>query len=302
MHTKRLYTFVVAHDARAQIRKLTIPHYALYIALGFSIIGFLTTVYAGYQYIWMSFQMTAFNNLKEENKEIKLANQKFQILSNRMEEKISALEVASMKVSILSGLGSKEVDSGIGGVGGYSWNRTEAKNVQSAMDPTGLANREKDIRILEKRFRDLQNHFSTLAIRGAHTPNVWPVNGYMTGGFGYRSDPFSNQREFHEGVDISAPLGKRVMAPADGVVLFAGPYLGYGNVIVVDHKFGVTTRYGHLNRLNVRVGQKVSRGDFLGLVGSTGRSTGSHLHYEVRLYDRSVNPVKFLKNYARIGS
>ncbi len=249
----------------------------------------------------MSLQMTTFNSLKEENKEIKLTNQKFQILSSRLEEKISALEVASMKVSILSGLGSKDTNSGIGGVGGYSWSNTDSSLGTPLKDSSGMANHEKEIRLLEKRFRDLQNHFSNLALRGAHTPNIWPVNGYLTGGFGYRSDPFTNQREFHEGVDISAPQGKRVNCPADGVVIFAGPYLGYGNTLVIDHKFGVTTRYGHLSRLNVRVGQKVSRGEFLGLVGSTGRSTGSHLHYEVRLYDRSVNPVRFLKNYAKIS-
>lgn len=299
MHRKRFYTFVVAHDAGAHIRKFSVPYYAIYIALGFSIIGFFTTVYATYHYCWMSLQMTAFNKLKEESKEIKLANQKFQILSSRLEEKISALEVTSQRVSYLSGLDSKNANSGLGGQGGYSVSGVPAKS-GTATDLTGLKNRQRDIQLLEKKFHDLQNHFSNLAIRGAHTPDTWPVNGYLTESFGYRSDPITGRREFHEGVDISAPHGKKVVAPADGVIVYAGPHLGYGNTVVIDHKFGYTTLYGHLSRVSVRIGEKVSRGANIGMVGSTGRSTGSHLHYEVRLYDRPMNPVKFLRSYARL--
>ncbi len=126
-------------------------------------------------------------------------------------------------------------------------------------------------------------------------PSIWPVAGAMRGGFGFRRNPFGGSgSEFHKGQDISAPMGTPVIATADGVVTNAGWLRGYGRVVYVDHGNGLSTRYGHLSRIDVIVGQSVQRGGQLGLVGSTGRSTGPHLHYEVRVEGQATNPVPYL--------
>jgi murein DD-endopeptidase MepM/ murein hydrolase activator NlpD len=255
---------------------------------------------AVYEYAAMAVKVAAFSRLREENKAIKVENQKYQILSSHLAEKIASLEITSMKVSVLSGLESPDPKSGIGGVGGLT--RGITSSLPNKLNAYDLQAYQKTVSALETRYRDLQSYFDDKAIRIAFTPNIWPVKGYLTGGFGYRNDPLGGAgREYHYGIDISTPYGNKIIAPADGVVIFAGPREDYGNMVVIDHKFGTTTRYGHLSRSAVRVGQKISRGDIIGYIGLTGRTSGPHLHYEVRIHDRAVNPVPFLKNYLKIG-
>lgn len=131
---------------------------------------------------------------------------------------------------------------------------------------------------------------------GDSMPSIWPVAGNLgSSGFGMRRNPFGgSSTEFHKGQDISAPMGASVIATADGVVICAGWQRGYGQVVYVDHGNGLSTRYGHLSRIEVVEGQTVRRGELLGRVGSTGRSTGPHLHYEVRVNGLATNPVPYL--------
>ena len=129
----------------------------------------------------------------------------------------------------------------------------------------------------------------------AHLPSLWPVMGPLRSGYGVRSNPFGgSSTEFHKGQDIAVPLGTPIMATADGVVIAAEWHHGYGNAIYIDHGNGINTRYGHLSRIDVVVGQTVKRGDLIGLSGSTGRSTGPHLHYEVRINGEATNPLPYL--------
>jgi len=132
-------------------------------------------------------------------------------------------------------------------------------------------------------------------MRANSAPNLWPVEGPITGSFGERTDPFNGEGAFHAGVDISASVGQPVIAPADGIVEFADFMGGYGRAIVLVHGHGISTRYGHLSNFAVTVGQQVHRGDTIGYVGDSGRSTGPHLHYEVRINDTPVNPHKYLR-------
>jgi murein DD-endopeptidase MepM/ murein hydrolase activator NlpD len=131
---------------------------------------------------------------------------------------------------------------------------------------------------------------------GNSMPSIWPVAGNLgSSGFGMRRNPFGgSSTEFHKGQDISAPMGASVIATADGVVICAGWQRGYGQVVYVDHGNGLSTRYGHLSRIEVVEGQTVKRGELLGRVGSTGRSTGPHLHYEVRVNGLATNPIPYL--------
>jgi len=132
-------------------------------------------------------------------------------------------------------------------------------------------------------------------LRLAAAPTLWPVQGRITGSFGERIDPFNGEGAFHRGVDISSDLGTRVIAPADGIVEFSDQMNGYGRTVVIDHGNGISTLYGHLSGFTVSPGQLIHRGDTLGYVGQTGRSTGPHLHYEVRILNTPVNPHKYLR-------
>jgi murein DD-endopeptidase MepM/ murein hydrolase activator NlpD len=126
------------------------------------------------------------------------------------------------------------------------------------------------------------------------TPSMWPVAGWLTSSFGTRHDPFTDANDFHPGLDISADYGQPVLATGDATVTAAGRNGSYGNLVMLDHGFGITTKYGHLSRISVVEGQHVKRGDIIGLVGSTGRSTGAHLHYEVWMNGRLTNPMTLL--------
>jgi murein DD-endopeptidase MepM/ murein hydrolase activator NlpD len=128
----------------------------------------------------------------------------------------------------------------------------------------------------------------------AYAPSIWPVQGIVTSSFGARMDPFNGEGAFHTGIDIATSKGEAVRAPADGTVIKAGMGTGYGREVVVDHGHGMQTLYAHLSGFAVIAGQDVRRGDILGYVGSSGHSTGPHLHYEVRIHDTPVNPSKYL--------
>jgi murein DD-endopeptidase MepM/ murein hydrolase activator NlpD len=128
----------------------------------------------------------------------------------------------------------------------------------------------------------------------AATPSIWPVAGWLSSSYGTRTDPFNDEKSFHPGLDISADFGTPVLATADGTVESAGLNGAYGNMVVIDHGFGITTKYGHLSRIAVVCDQRLNRGDVLGYVGSTGRSTGPHLHYEIWMNGRLANPMTLL--------
>jgi murein DD-endopeptidase MepM/ murein hydrolase activator NlpD len=147
---------------------------------------------------------------------------------------------------------------------------------------------------LQDTFRILDTAFQKQALLLASTPSIYPVRGLLGNGFGWRRDPFTGMRDFHQGLDIVAPVGTRVVAPADGIVTRVGPSGGFGVSIFVSHGYGVVTRYGHLSSTIARVGQRVRRGDVIATIGSTGRSTGPHLHYEVLVYQKNVDPLRYI--------
>jgi murein DD-endopeptidase MepM/ murein hydrolase activator NlpD len=128
----------------------------------------------------------------------------------------------------------------------------------------------------------------------AATPSIWPTNGFVTSGYGFRTSPFTGRKQFHAGIDIAADYGTSIVAPASGRVVFAGRRGGFGRVVEIDHGFGVRTIYGHTEDIFVRAGQRVQRGTKIASVGSSGRSTGPHLHYQVKANGRTVNPSDYI--------
>ena len=147
---------------------------------------------------------------------------------------------------------------------------------------------------LEGRLRTVQVGVERRQALAAATPTIWPTQGWLTDSFGRRRDPFTGERAFHSGLDISTDRGQPVYATAAATVQSAGAAGAYGNMVALDHGFGIVTRYAHLQRVTVKPGDSVRRGDVIGLAGSTGRSTGDHVHYEVLANGRTLNPLRFL--------
>lgn len=147
---------------------------------------------------------------------------------------------------------------------------------------------------LEDRLQSVRTNVDKRNQLAAATPSIWPTHGWLSSTAGNRTDPFTGERDFHPGLDISADKGDPVYATADGKVTNAAASGNYGNLVVIDHGYGLETRYGHLSAFKVKQGQPVKRGDLIGLVGATGRATGAHLHYEVRANGRILNPLQLL--------
>lgn len=178
---------------------------------------------------------------------------------------------------------------------------TQANSALSSVFSTAFSSPEDTFGVLrtllsglEARLRSVRGEVERRERLAAATPSIWPAHGWLTGSYGRRSDPFSGTADFHDGIDISASKGQPVYATADGVVVSAAYAGEYGNLLVLDHGFGLSTRYAHLSSFNVRAGATVRRGDVIGLVGSTGRSTGWHLHYEILANGRMINPLQLL--------
>jgi Peptidase family M23 len=294
MLSKRLYTFIVASHADARIWRFSVPYPLLVAFAAFAVIGIIAAGVASYHYGRTLLKLADYNRILAENDSFRSENHNYRIQTAQLGEKIDFLETTSRKLEILSGM---ESPHGVGGVGGFSASSFSQPLPASAGTLQSIDTYNRQVEILEDRYRSIESDLSYASLVDSAFPAFWPVRGYITCGLGRRSDPFNEEgTDFHTGVDISAPYGKQVLAPADGTVIFAGYRAGYGNIVVIDHRFDVTTRYGHLSRFTVQVGQRISRSDVIGYVGTSGRSTGPHLHFEVRVHNQPKNPKYFIRS------
>jgi murein DD-endopeptidase MepM/ murein hydrolase activator NlpD len=231
-------------------------------------------------------QQAAHMRIEAENNRLREENERQRRQLQNLENRVDAIEDKSRKLSEMSG--SQQGDG----------QQEEGTSVHGAGGP-GLSLDADSVASIEARAARLEEHLRTyeaaLTERARIVPSIWPVEGESTDSFGVRGNPFGGgSSEFHPGQDIAAPRGTPVVATADGVVVKADWQNGYGQTVVIDHGNGLTTRYGHLSKIEVEVGQEIKRGEELGQVGSTGRSTGPHLHYEVRIGDVAVSPLHYL--------
>jgi murein DD-endopeptidase MepM/ murein hydrolase activator NlpD len=242
-----------------------------------------------YHKLWL--KSVDYARLEQEIDELNKGQEGIKLSAKQLADQINSLQVTAQKLKVLSGID----EDALGGVGGP---RKPADPVLS------LSQRDlsKHFRSLDRKritlhteLRQLQDYYTTREILRAATPSLMPVRGYPSDRFGRRTDPLDGMESFHPGIDISAPRGAKVVATADGLVVFARRRAGYGKLVTIEHKFGISTRYGHLDRFSVEAGQRVKKGDIIGYVGSTGRSTGPHLHYEVLLRSQPLNPLRFFR-------
>lgn len=291
MDNRKDLVLIVSRSTRAPAFRLRVPRAFLACAVAAFLILLSSFALSTLHYYRMWTRTFEYERLMVEVDVLRKENETFGLSAKQLGEKMASLELASKKLQMLSGLDGE----GRGGVGGPSLREVPLLS----LDNRGLIRHFKSLErkqiSLDGHLNQLQEAYKTRHILLATTPAIMPVQGYPSGGFGYRMDPFNGQREFHPGIDISAPLGSKVTAAADGTVFFARRKLGYGKLVRIRHRFGISTRYGHLDRFSVQSGQTVKKGDIIGYVGSTGRSTGPHLHYEVRFNGQPLNPLRFFR-------
>lgn len=278
----RLYAFIIdrTNRSRSRIRRVSLRKRWL---AGFTVVAALTicsAVYGVYSACNVTQHRSGQTRIERENAALKHENEQQREQLRNLNNRVEAVEEASRRLAHMSGVENKDgaAENGAGG---------------PALPPEHLSAGELEQRTVRVE-RELL-YFEDVLRKRESTPSIWPVEGRLTDSFGNRRDPFGGgSAEFHSGQDIATAWGSEVVAAAGGQVVFAGWQIGYGQVVVLDHGDGLTTRYGHLSRLDVAVGQYLKRGELLGRVGSTGRSTGPHLHYEVRINDQPIDPRQFL--------
>jgi murein DD-endopeptidase MepM/ murein hydrolase activator NlpD len=291
---KRFYILFVARGDDGQLRKIPIPVHYLYVFVVGAAVGFLSLTGIASSYAKMLLKVSHYNQLLHEKEQLDQLKDRYSRLEEVAKERdvqVASLGSIASEVSALYGLKSQPAL-----VTGSPQQIQEAE-VSSSLDQLGALRTSALTGAATVGISLGMTRNATTAdwARASSSPNLWPVEGQVTGSFGERIDPFNGEGAFHSGVDISSAYGHPVIAPADGVVTFADFFGGYGKAIMIDHGHGISTRYGHLSGFAVTSGQEVHRGDTIGYVGLSGRSTGPHLHYEVRINDTPVNPYKYLR-------
>jgi murein DD-endopeptidase MepM/ murein hydrolase activator NlpD len=298
---KRYYIIFVARQEDGDLRKIPIPLHYAYVFVAAAVIGLFTITGMAGSYSRMLLKTARFNQVRTERETLRHDYLQMEQVAHEKDVQAASLGSLASEVSALYGLRQ---------------NRLSKPALQRPSATTGPATSEgtSDQQYSQSLDQLLTLRASAMSgeimhglnftnripaglgsiVNVAYAPSLWPVQGIVTSSFGSRLDPFKGEGAFHTGIDIATDLGDAVRAPADGTVLKAGMGTGYGREVVVDHGHGVETLYAHLSGFAVITGQDVRRGDILGYVGSSGHSTGPHLHYEVRIHDTPVNPSKYL--------
>ena len=287
---KRYSTIIFVPHARAKFRKLKVSHRLLFSIISLVTSSLCLSTFFSVQYFTSLSQTHELSKLRHENKELQTANEQFGKSVESLRTQLRTVEDRTRKLAIIAGITTLD-ESSQGGSGGLRNDEMTENPYRDDVDKMSFRSHslQKDLSVLEQKFAAQSRLLSS-------TPSIAPVRGILTDGFGGRSDPFTGEAGQHNAVDISSAAGAPIRSPADGIVVKAEWANGYGNVIYISHGYGYSTRYGHLSNFAVRAGQRVKRGDVIGHVGSTGRSTGPHLHYEVRVNNNPVNPLEYILN------
>jgi murein DD-endopeptidase MepM/ murein hydrolase activator NlpD len=287
---KRFYILFVTRDAEGELRKIHIPLQYLYVFLAGTILGMMTITGIAGSYTRMLIKTARFNELRTEKKQLETRYTQLEKTAKDREIQVASLGSLASEISTMYGLKSEPAFA-------PSAQDITERQVAQSLDQMNLLRRAalRGGAMLGLSGTVRRGVSAMDWLNMASAPSLWPVEGRITSPFGARIDPFGGEGAFHKGVDIAVPYGTPILAPADGVVGFADFESGYGRLIAIEHGQGVTTRYGHLSAFAVTEGQHVQRGEVIGYVGLSGRSTGPHVHYEVWVRGTPVNPYKYLR-------
>ena len=304
---KRYYIIFVARHDDGELRKIPIPLHYAYVFVAAAVLGLFTITGLAGSYSRMLLKTARFNQVRTERETIRHDYLQMEQVAHEKDVQAASLGSLASEVSALYGLQQNRSIRSIkhpaspavipvasDGISDQQYN-------QSIDQLLALRSSAMLGELTQGFSRRLPSAFSGI-VDMAEAPSLWPVQGVVTSSFGARLDPFNGEGAFHSGIDIATPVGDAVRAPAGGVVVKAGMGSGYGREVIIDHGHGIQTLYAHLSGFAVTAGQDVQRGDILGYVGSSGHSTGPHLHYEVRIHDTPVNPYKYLHASRQIAS
>ena len=299
---KRFYIIFVAREEDGRLRKIPVPLHYAYVFVAAAVVGAFTLTGMAGSYSRMLLKTASFNQIRSQHEALRKDYQQLQVVAQQKEVQAASLGSLASEVSALYGLRQNRLAKSASVATAIpvpvdsdatftDANYTQSFDQLSSLRTTAMSGQ------LSRAFELGINP----AISGGNwasmlnAPSLWPVVGRITSSFGQRLDPFNGEGAFHSGIDIGTTYGESVRATADGVVLKASFGNGYGREIMIDHGNGIQTVYGHLSGFAVTAGERVRRGQVIGYVGDSGRSTGPHLHYEVRIRDTPVNPHKYLR-------
>lgn len=298
----RPYTFMLVPQDSKKVFKIKIPFYALISGIAVLCVIVFILMYVVFDYLYVMSDFQSIEDMKAKNRKLGKQLYSFKVRIDEVENTMERLKTLTTKLKIISNLGeSDSKDKGvysesdaIDGIDDFSMSSESEIDNEFRNMQTKLRDIESKMGYQEEVLNKFSEYLDEQSALLAATPSIIPVKGWITSYFGGRIDPFTRKMSRHEGIDISTRVGTTVIAPADGVVTFAGNKPGYGMSLTLDHGYGVTTVYGHNSRFFVAQGKKVKRGMPISAVGNTGRSTGPHLHYEVRINGIPVDPRKFI--------
>jgi murein DD-endopeptidase MepM/ murein hydrolase activator NlpD len=276
---KKYNTIIFVPHARARFRKITVSNRFLVVSAACAALVLVASVAFGWAFLASARRDRDYRQAQAENTRLKSATSVLESKLNDLSHRLDDFDSRTRRLSIVAGL-FRETPAGVGG-----------PKTRDGADGAGLGSRSREI---GDRLTELEGQFAKRSTLISSTPTVQPVRGVYMSGFGDRQDPFTGGSAIHQGVDIATNRGEPVGASAAGVVEKAEWSGDLGNVVEISHQSGYRTVYGHLERILVRPGQRVKRGEHIGLVGATGRATGPHLHYEVRRGERAVNPLEYI--------
>ncbi len=290
MSAKR-FTILVIPEGSHQVRRFGVRSSLVKGVLAASALLVLGLAGLITDYVMTNLDSNELERLRVENLSQREELHRLVVKLEDLRQEMVVLAQNDAKVRVMAKLSAPKGDSivGVGGPAGQDEVNREFNEIQLRIDEV---RRQIDLR--RESQEEIQGILNDQRSLLAAKPSAWPVKGWLTSTFGMRRDPFNGKRKMHEGLDIAARTGTAVIATADGIVSSVKTEPGYGKVVTVDHGYGYRTIYGHNSRIYVKVGQRVRRGDRIAAVGNTGRSTGSHVHYEVRLNGVPVNPHKYL--------
>lgn len=297
----RHYIVYVSRDEQGQLRKVPIPMRYAYAFVAAAVVGMFTITGLAGSYGRMLLKTERFNQVRSEQQALRRQYHLLQQDAKQKDMQVASLGSLASEVSAMYGLRQSKM--------------AVAKAAVSTASPAPVSDDDSYTSSFDRLYALRTSALSGVAtealtsgLRGpratltdwvslANAPSLWPIAGRVTSSFGERTDPFSgdSEGEFHRGIDIAAPAGTAIHATGDGVVVSAGWATGYGKEVVIDHGHGVSTLYAHMETMTVIPGETVSRGQVIGYVGVTGRSTGAHLHYEVRIHGTAVNPHRYMR-------
>jgi murein DD-endopeptidase MepM/ murein hydrolase activator NlpD len=304
------YSFILLSNAGSPIRQISPSSFILLGSILLIVAAFVVLGLLGYDYATL--KKDAY---RVETLESKISRQKEEIQGQRrqiqgfaeqingLKDRLAQLDEFEKRIKVIANIEKGDEQEGMFGVGGSMPEDLDAgvdltrkhdallRDMHEQVDQLNLISVEK-----QKEFETLLQQLEHQSNILASTPSIRPAEGWITSGFGYRKSPFTGRREIHKGLDIANRIGTPIIAPANGVVSFAGKKGTLGNVVILDHGHGLTTRYAHTLKALKKMGERVMRGDIIAQIGNTGRSSGPHLHYEVCINGVAVNPKKYIFN------